>query len=386
MDALEGAGGSIPVPIAVPDGKLRLLHLLLEINETSTPWNEHCLPLRRERDIRVCSYFRSRTAVPPDIDTYEGDGTLRGFLRALDGALADGRTDVIHAHAPHLAPLLAWGCWRRGISLRGTVFTVHTSFPNVRLRNRPLLLFAFACFERIVFCSRSSLQSFPRRYRWLTGRRVRTVPNGVDIDRIDRELVGRASRRSDGSFTIVSVGRIIPVKNPLGLLESFRRVPGEGARMLLVGEGAQRELVRRRAEDLGLDDRVKLTGLVPRGRVYEILSGADLFVSASRCEGMPMAVLEAMACRCPVLLSDIPPHREIAEGMDFIPLVPPGDVEGFAREIERFRSRSSAERAAQGEKCRSLVEERFSLRKMHAAYPEVYTEIIAARGGSAAEE
>jgi glycosyltransferase involved in cell wall biosynthesis len=83
-----------------------------------------------------------------------------------------------------------------------------------------------------------------------------------------------------------------------------------------------------------------------------------------------------MACRCPVILSDIPPHREIAEGVDFIPLIQPDDVAGFAREIRRFREMSPVERAGIGGKCRKLVEEQFSLEAMHTGYEVIYTQII----------
>jgi glycosyltransferase involved in cell wall biosynthesis len=76
------------------------------------------------------------------------------------------------------------------------------------------------------------------------------------------------------------------------------------------------------------------------------------------------------------LLSDIPPHREIAEGVDFIPLIQPDDVAGFAREIKRFREMPPADRAAIGQKCRKLVEERFSLDAMHAGYSAIYAQLL----------
>jgi glycosyltransferase involved in cell wall biosynthesis len=82
-----------------------------------------------------------------------------------------------------------------------------------------------------------------------------------------------------------------------------------------------------------------------------------------------------MACGCPVLLSDIPPHREIAEGVDFIPLVKPEDAAGFARELRKFRQMSGEERKAIGRKCRKLVQDKFSMTAMHTRYAEIYSQV-----------
>jgi glycosyltransferase involved in cell wall biosynthesis len=87
---------------------------------------------------------------------------------------------------------------------------------------------------------------------------------------------------------------------------------------------------------------------------------------------MPVAVLEAMACGCPVVLSDIQPLREIARGAVFIPLLDPDDRAGFAREIERFRRMTSEERRAIGRRCRELVHSRFSIADMHSTLSTVY--------------
>jgi glycosyltransferase involved in cell wall biosynthesis len=132
--------------------------------------------------------------------------------------------------------------------------------------------------------------------------------------------------------------------------------------------------VAARVGNLGLNDRLELTGLIPRDEVYARCARADLFVSVSRGEGLPVAVIEAMAAECPAVLSDIPPHRELIDGADFIPLVPIGDVEGFAREIRRMQSMSAEERAEIGRRSREHVLARFTLPIMHAGVEAVYRE------------
>jgi hypothetical protein len=82
--------------------------------------------------------------------------------------------------------------------------------------------------------------------------------------------------------------------------------------------------------------------------------------------------MEAMACLCPVLLSHIPPHCELAPQVDFIPLIGPDDRERFRCEIKRFSKISTLERTRIGEKYRSLVEKQFSLSTMHKDYMAIY--------------
>lgn len=80
-----------------------------------------------------------------------------------------------------------------------------------------------------------------------------------------------------------------------------------------------------------------------------------------------------------MILSDIAPHREIAGGTDFIPLIPPDDVAGFAREMQRYKQMPTAARAEIGAKCRKLIEARFSLAAMHKSYEEVYAQVIGSK-------
>jgi glycosyltransferase involved in cell wall biosynthesis len=242
-----------------------------------------------------------------------------------------------------------------------------------------MLIPIFAFFEKVVFCGQACFESFPRWFRWPARGRICAVQNGIDLDRVDRVLGTDGKCEPEGNFTIAVVSRLIPIKNPFSALLAFQQSDDRCGHLIFIGEGQLRDSLLAKTKDLGLEGRVRFTGLIPRNQVYEHLSRADLFISASGGEGLPISVLEAMACRCPVLLSDIPPHREVAQGSDFIPLIPPDDIAAFAREIKRFREMSVSERAEIGERCRKLVEERFSLTAMQRRYEEVYGDTL--RGG-----
>lgn len=362
-----------------PASMLRVLHVILMLGETNSQYNEQCLPLIGQRDLSICTYFVPRLTPPPEITVYAGDGTLRGFFRGLNRALSAGTYDVIHVHAPQTGVFVVLGvltrrqAWRL---LRSLVYTVHDSFYDYRPRDQAMMLVPLAIFDRVVFCSRSAYESLPRALRWLVRRRWRLVQNGADTDRVDRAIAAATRNRADGRFTVLSVGRLEAVKDPLALLDAFSRAFGrdQDGRLVFIGAGKLEGAMRVRTDGLGIHDRVDLRGLIPREDVFVSYAEADVFVSTSHGEGLPVAVLEAMTAGCPVVLSDIPPHRELAEDAEFIPFVSPGDIEGFARQIRRFEEMPSEERRAIGRRCRAHVMERFTLPIMHATTEAVYRE------------
>ena len=356
--------------------RLSILHIILVLKPTNGQYNEHCLPLMDKRDITICTFFRSDIRPPEAITLFDGDSSVRGFFRALRAALAKREYDIIHVHTPHAGVLLLLGLFMFGLYkklISSTVHTVQNSYENFKFRNKLLFLPSFVFFQRLVFCSHASYESFPGFYKWLAGGRMHVVQNGVDLNRIDRITKAKPVANND-HFTVTTVG-LIKIKNAVTILDATFRHKDQDTRLVVLGEGNLRSVLTQKIEKSGLQEQVQLTGMVARDKVFEYFTLADLFVSASWGEGLPVAVMEAMACGRPVVLSDIPPHREIAEGVDFIPLIRPDDVAGFAREIKRFKEMSVPERTMIGQKCRKLIEERFSLPIMHAGYKKVYAKI-----------
>lgn len=144
------------------------------------------------------------------------------------------------------------------------------------------------------------------------------IPNGIDTQRFAR-LPSRDQARLDlgwkGSDRIVLyVGKVIPVKRVEWLLEAIQRVPE--ARLVLVGgyreefygDSYYQGLLRSYP---GAVARTTFVGEVPASRVDTYLAAADVFAFPSRFEGMPNAVMEAMAAGLPIVASDIPAHRAL---------------------------------------------------------------------------
>ena len=143
------------------------------------------------------------------------------------------------------------------------------------------------------------------------------------------------------------------------------------AHALMLGDGSERAAFREWLRGQGLGQRVVMPGY--RDDVFRWMKAATLFVSPSRSEGRPNVVMEAMACGCPLVLSDIAPHREfVAE--DEAVWCRTDDVhslrEGLARALDDpDASRRRAELALTSIR-------RFSIEAMTDAYDAVYREVL----------
>ncbi len=192
----------------------------------------------------------------------------------------------------------------------------------------------------------------------------------------------RERLRGGGRHVAVILGHLSEVKGYPTFVEGAARVARqlEGCVFLAVGgetiESGYRAHLERQAAALGLADRIRFLGF--RRDVADILRAADVMVLPSRAEGLPLAVLEAMACGKPVVATPVGGVPEaVLDGVTGF-LVPPDDPDALARGLLRlFRDPGLARRM--GEAGRRRIEARFSLGRFLAQIHQLYDDVLATR-------
>lgn len=263
----------------------------------------------------------------------------------------------LHAHfATHPATLALIVSSLTGIPWSVTVHAHDIFVSRVLLREK----LAAARFVRAI--SRFNQEYLERLYPELEGR-VRVIHVGIDP-----EVYRRLPPPPAGPAVLLCVASLRPYKGHAVLLEACRLLKDRGAvfRCELVGDGPLGPELERRIAELGLRDLVKLAGALPQNEVARRLGRSSVFVLPSvvapdgQMEGIPVALMEAMAAGRPVVASDLSGIPELVQdGVNGL-LVQPGDAEGIAAALKRLIDDPGLGRAL-GERGRERVEREFRL-------------------------
>ncbi len=203
--------------------------------------------------------------------------------------------------------------------------------------------------------------------------KLEIIRAGVDTEafRYSRSEARLALGIEDDARVAIIVARLFPEKNHLLLLEAFSQVARriERTRLLIVGDGVERDAIRSEIDRLGLQNTVEMLGV--RRDVGRLLAAADVFVLSSDREGLPIAVLEAMAARKPVVATAVGDLPLVVRDGETGRLVPDRNAKAMAEAI--IEVLSDEERASEmGERARTVVAERFSLRAMIEHHARLY--------------
>lgn len=203
------------------------------------------------------------------------------------------------------------------------VYTYHTRYadyahyaeplPQDRVREfieHWLGVFMTECHQVIV-PSQSIKSMISERYQIEKG--VSVVPTGVETSRFaqwNKEQAREELGWSPQDRVLISIGRLAKEKSFDTLLESLSRLKDGSVRLVLLGSGDEKDALKELSRELGVEERVTFTGLVPFESVPLYLAAADLFVFASVTETQGLVTLEAMASGLPVVAVDASGTRE----------------------------------------------------------------------------
>lgn len=295
-------------------------------------------------------------------------GQLRRYLR-------DEGIQVLHTHGykTDMIGLLA----TRGLSCR-LVSTPHgwSTQAGAKLRlyeaaDRAI----FPFFDAVVPLSDALYAELARSAR--TRPKLHLIRNGIDISEIDAASTIAADLqgfKAQGAFVVGYIGQLIARKGLDVALTAFSRLDVNRKKMIIVGDGPQREELVILANSLGIAGDIRFVGF--RADRLEFLRGFDVFVLASRLEGIPRCLMEAMAASIPVIASDIPGCAELIQHRQTGLLFDLDSVESLLSSLVDVRRPGLAQQLAR--RGRQHILENYSAAAMSRQYQNIYRQLVSA--------
>ena len=297
----------------------------------------------------------------------------RSYLAALERS-AETNTDLVHAHCAYPDGFAAIEYGRR--HQVPVVITVHGHdikvLPEANARWRQLITQALDNAAAVVAVS----EDLASRVRSLgvSASKIHTIPNGVDCDLFEPDLARAPGAKG---WHLLYVGRFDPAKGIGILLEAFARVLRKmpECRLTLVGGNeatGSEDRFKGQMEALQLDHRVSWKREVKWDQIPVYMRRADLFVLPSFSEGLPLSLIESMACGLPIVASRCGgPEEAVDDSVGR--LVAVGDVEGLESAILHVvRNYDEFDRAA----IRARAQRFYDYRNIAARINDLYKAVV----------
>lgn len=251
-----------------------------------------------------------------------------GAVLAMRRLLADLRPDVVNTHSSIDSWVVALARLLPGRRPR-VVRTRHISAPVPR-NAASRWLYRRGC--DFVMTTGEIIVEQLTADGFLPRDRIASVPTGIDTDRFspgDSRAARRALGLPEDAFTFGIVATLRSWKGHAFLIDAFAAANVPNSRLVIVGDGPQESNLKARIAELGLADRVTMAGR--QADVVPWLRALDVFVLPSYAnEGIPQAVLQAMAVDLPIVSCPIGGIPECTAGLAGVTLVPPQDVDALA--------------------------------------------------------
>ena len=221
------------------------------------------------------------------------------------------------------------------------------------------------------------------RYDSIDPSKIEVIPNGIDVERFNPERNTTDIRKEfsleEDDIVIGFIGRIVPAKGLEYLLNALPYLKEEfkNIKLLIVGEGSLVEELKERAKKNNIFDNILFTGR--RRDIPEILASINIFVMPSIAEGLPNALLEAMAMGKPIVTTEVGGIPEIVKNGFNGLLVPPRDTVSLSKAIKELISNDQLA-TKMGQAARDLVRDNLSIKAIAQKWQSIYLSILKEKG------
>ncbi len=246
-------------------------------------------------------------------------------IRELREVVSKNTYDIVHCHTPIAAACVRVACRRLRKNGMKVVYTAHGFhfFKGAPLKNwlfyypvEKLLSYWTDCLITI------NKEDYGRAKKKFHARKTVYIPGvGVDTKKFNSGLIDIEEKRAslgvlDNDIMLLSVGELSRRKNHEIVIRALKELNYPTVKYFIAGQGELQEYLSGLIKNYGLEDKIFLLGY--RTDISELCQAADLFIFPSKQEGMPVALMEAIACKTPVYCSNIRGNVELVHNKDFL--------------------------------------------------------------------
>ena len=356
---------------------MKLLRLTPTLKATTTAYNQFSLGFKDKIIQTVGSLEKDEVPIDEKITIFHGDGSVFQLFKLIKRNINKVDYDIVHIHNSITGIIFILAIFPFKLSLlKKTVFTIHNSWNVFKTRNQFLNIIVMLFSSKVCTCGKSSQNSLPKIIKFFFNKKIKAITNGFDNRRIDRIASNNLQVSHfdiNSKIKIVYVGSLTDTKNQIALLKVLNLSNIE-AEIIFLGDGVNKQSLIDYSKKVVPSIKISFKGCLPRNTAIEHMLEADVFISLSKGEGLPIAVLEAMYCGCFLILSTIPPHKEVSPPSDRCIFVDNDNEKEIINSLN-YVAKEIYKLKEQRDMSKEHSIERFGLNNMLEGYMEVYKSV-----------